>query len=89
MSESTRKKILYAALVGAIIWGVYNFVPRSQMSTATTSKPAVSQQAPLAPSASFTRIDKSINVAAMKIKEWGSDPFRADNRNKPKNTTPK
>jgi len=83
MSESTRKKILYAALVGAIIWGVYNFVPKSQISTATNSKPAVSRQAPsAATSASFGRIDKTINVADMKLKGWGKDPFRAGNKNK-------
>lgn len=82
MSESTRKKILYAALVGAIIWGVYNFVPKSQISTATNSKPAVSRQAPSAASTSFGRIDKTINVADMKLKGWGKDPFRAGNKNK-------
>lgn len=89
MSENTRKKILYAALVGAIIWGVYNFVPRSKISTVTTSKPAVSKQIPLAASSSFARIDKTINVADMKIKGWGTDPFRAGNKNKTKNKTPK
>ncbi|MEE8405144.1 MAG: hypothetical protein V3S17_07110 [candidate division Zixibacteria bacterium] len=81
MSESTRKKILYAALVGAIIWGVYNFVPKSQISTTTTSKPVVSRQAPVeATNTTFARIDKTINVADMKLKGWGSDPFRARNK---------
>ena len=80
MSESTRRKILYAALVGAIIWGVYNFVPKSQVSPVTTSKPEVSRQAqPAATGTGFARIDKTINVADMKLKGWGSDPFRARN----------
>ena len=81
MSENNRKKILYAALVAAVIWGVYNFVPKSQIGTAPTSKPVVSRQAePAVTSASFARIDKTINVADMKLKGWGSDPFRAGNR---------
>ena len=90
MSESTRRKILYAALVGAIIWGVYNFVPKSQKSTAIASKPAVSRQAPpAATSASFARIDKTINVADMKLKGWGSDPFRARNKKTANKKAPK
>ena len=90
MSESTRKKMLYAALVVAIIWGVYNFVPKSQVSTITTSKPAVSRDArPAATSASFTRIDKTINVADMKLKGWGSDPFRAGNKKTANKKAPK
>lgn len=90
MSESTRRKILYAALVGAIIWGVYNFVPKSQVSPATTSKPAVSRQAPSAAlSATFARIDKTINVADMKLKGWGSDPFRARNKKTANKKAPK
>jgi len=89
MSENTRKKILYAVLVGAIIWGVYNFVPSSKMSTVLSSKPVVSQPAPLAASASFARIDKTINVADMKLKGWGADPFRAGNKYKVNKKAPK
>ena len=90
MSESTRKKILYTALVGAIIWGVYNFVPESQINTAATTKPVVSRQTPpSATSASFATIDKTINVADMKLKEWGSDPFRARNKKTADKKAPK
>ena len=87
MSENTRKKILYAALIAAIVWGVYNFVPSSKTGTVTDSKPAVSRKAPVTASSSTVRIDKSFNVADMKLKEWGTDPFKAGNRKKAKNKT--
>lgn len=89
MSESTRKKIVYAALVTAIIWGVYNFVPVTKSGTVVSSKTNVTQMAPEPKTASLTRIGKTINVADMKQKGWGTDPFRAGKKSRAKIKAPK
>ena len=72
MSESTRRKILYAALVGAIIWGVYNFVPKSPLNTTTTSKQEDSRQAPQADIRdTFARVEQTCNGAHENMKGGG------------------
>jgi len=75
MSERLRKGIVFGALFLAIIWGIYNFLPKSEQSPKDSGKtvsletiPAVSQMA---------AVEKSIDVAEMKSKSWGNDPFRA------------
>ena len=75
MSERFRKGIVFGALFLAIIWGIYNFLPKSEQSSkgsggagSSVTMPAVSQ---------VYAVEKSINVAEMKTKSWGNDPFRA------------
>ena len=75
MNERYRKGIVFATLFLAIIWGIYNFLPKNKKSSSDSSStaspttmPAVSQ---------MPAVEKSIDVAEMKRKSWGNDPFRA------------
>ncbi|HVP07491.1 MAG TPA: hypothetical protein VMS71_06580 [Candidatus Acidoferrum sp.] len=71
MTESTRKKIIYAALVGAVIFGAYNFtIGKKKLTippTGSESTPSTVQAAVI--SASAAEIE---NRAA---RPWGRDPF--------------
>lgn len=74
MNEQLRKKIVYAALVVAVIWGAYNFSGRS----ATVSEAAPSETiqpanriAGSAPTLSQAEVDR------VKAADWGRDPFGA------------
>jgi hypothetical protein len=75
MSEKARKGIVYGALFLAVVWGIYNFLPKSN-STQMTQNAAVAS-APQPGLAMAAPIEKTINVAEMKVKSWGDDPFRS------------
>lgn len=79
MSERFRKGIIFGALLLAIAWGMYNFLPNSQ---APKQQPVLSpaEAAVIPASARLAAVEKSINVAEMKNKKWGEDPFRSLNR---------
>ena len=75
MNDRYRKGIVFGTLFLAIIWGIYNFLPKNKQSSSDSSStaspttmPAVSQ---------MPAVEKSIDVAEMKRKSWGNDPFRA------------
>ncbi len=73
MTEGSRKKILYVVLVGAVIFGVYNFSrPRKHYVPGTMTQaeqtPAVS--APVPPT------QPPLNIAAIEKAGWGRDPFK-------------
>ena len=75
MSEKTRKKIVFAALFIAVIWGFYNFQWPQRPQTDSVSPTA----APA--SARNTQLN---TLAPELVKEktdtnWGSDPFRTSN----------
>ena len=79
MSERFRKGIVFGALFLAIIWGIYNFLPKSapipEVQRVVVSPPAKLAVPRLA------SIEKTINVAEIKSKSWGDDPFRAIDNN--------
>ncbi len=75
MNEQKRKKLVYGLLALAIIWGIYNFLPKTKPGTAIGSDH-------LDPTAiqivtQTNAVEKSINIAEMKSKSWGNNPFRA------------
>jgi hypothetical protein len=79
VSETFRKRIVYSALFLAIIWGIYNFLPKSNPPPAQQINPSpeqVSAQTAPAPKP----VEKTVDVAEMKSKPWGPDPFRATGR---------
>ena len=79
MSERFRKGIIFGALLLAIAWGMYNFLPNSR---SPKQQPVLSpaEAAVIPASAKLTAVERSINVAEMKNKKWGEDPFRSLNR---------
>ena len=79
MSERIRKGIVFGALFLAIIWGIYNFLPKSSPSPEVAGAAVSSAALPLA--ARMTAVEKTINVAEMKSRSWGDDPFRAIDKN--------
>jgi len=77
MNERTRKIVVYSALGLAIIWGIYNFLPKSSPGSEVQS----ASVAAAAPSAINTAaVEKTIDVAEMKSKSWGDDPFRSNSK---------
>jgi len=79
MSERFRKGLVFGALILAIAWGMYNYLPKSQ---SLQRQPALSpaEAAVVPASARLAAVEKSINVAEMKSKRWGEDPFRSLNK---------
>ena len=85
MTDRFRKGIVFGTLLLAIAWGMYNFLPRSEPKQRPQVSP--SEAAALPAEARLAAVEKSINVAEMKNKKWGEDPFRALNRNTGYQTT--
>lgn len=75
MTEKTRKKIVYVALAGAVVYGAANLIP----SDTKPNQPAPAQEY-LDPSAQVTglREDARLTVDRDSIEAlpWGDDPFR-------------
>lgn len=72
MSEKTRKRIVYLALVAAIVWGAYNFLGRRhtiEIAAPETIQPATAQSSP-------TGSGEHPDILADTDRPWGSDPFR-------------
>ena len=86
MSESTRKGMVYAALVLAIIWAAYNFFPDDKKGAATD--PTADSQAAAALAPAIPTPKSPIDVAEMKKVRWGDDPFHTPARTMPKSTKP-
>ncbi|MEW6412941.1 MAG: hypothetical protein AB1483_10800 [Candidatus Zixiibacteriota bacterium] len=74
MSESTRKKIIAALMVAALIWGYNNFKPESPQPVERQQSASVAQ--PAAPTAPAPAKPKLVNVEQKSKEPWGSDPFR-------------
>ena len=75
MNEQKRKKIIYGALILAIIYGTYNFWP-SDSQVNNTEKPKtikpLTETNEIRPSG-----DNFIDVDSLKNIPWGADPFRS------------
>jgi len=78
MSERFRKGIVFGALLLAIAWGMYNFLPKNEPKPTPLASPL--ETAVLPATARLNAVEKSINIAEMKNKSWGDDPFRAINK---------
>jgi type II secretory pathway component PulC len=75
MSQQTRQKVLLAALLVTIVWGVYHLGPWSAGEPApapSRPKPALFQADTIAHAARDTAVMSALQSAA-----WGADPFRA------------
>jgi len=76
MNEQLRKKIVYGVLVLAIIWGIYNFLPKDKENQNGIISPVVAP-AVMPVASQMPPVEKAIDVAEMKNKNWGDDPFRS------------
>lgn len=86
MNEKVRKGIVYAALLGAIIYGGNQFLfskVEVQPNPNATIAPVQAGMAGRSPV-----VEKTINVAEMKNKQWGDDPFRAILKSSAKKISP-
>ena len=75
MTEKTRKKIVFAALIVAVIWGLYNFQWPQPPKTDPISPAA-------APAGARTTLPNTLAPELVEEKtntNWGSDPFRIPN----------
>lgn len=75
MSESVRKKIVFAALPLAIIWAVFNLPGRKPASPAETAPPPPQVTAPTQPGMPDPRL---IDIKGEQAEPWGTGPFRCD-----------
>ncbi len=75
MNDRYRKGIVFGTLFLAIIWGIYNFLPKNKQSSSDSSSTASPTTMPSV--SQMPAVEKSIDVAEMKRKSWGNDPFRA------------
>lgn len=75
MSESTRKKVIGAVMVLAIIWGYYNLKPGSKPNT-QIERPIAAAVQTAAPKPRSAEPPKLVNVEQKTQEAWGSDPFR-------------
>ena len=72
MTEKTRKKIVYLALVAAVIWGAYNF--SGHRGTTEITAPGTIQPATAGPA--HAHAGQLPNTSIEADRPWGSDPFR-------------
>lgn len=73
MSDKTRKKIVYSALVLAIIWGAYSFSESGTKQAAVDSPETIE---PIARTATGgTAVVTGEEVARLEAADWGDDPF--------------
>ncbi len=75
MSERIRKGIVFGTLLLTMAWGMYNFMPKSEPKQTFQVPPLAAAVLPAA--TRLNTVEKAINVAEMKDKSWGDDPFRA------------
>jgi type II secretory pathway component PulC len=80
MSEAKRKKIVYLALVAAIIYGAVNFWPNQPEAPKEykTIAPLTAQQIALQKASRTANV--AIDFARYDSLQWGGDPFRADQK---------
>jgi hypothetical protein len=74
MNENRRKKVVYGALVLAIIYGAYNFWPESRTDEPTVSQASVQSGAAGVVAAAIST--PLIDTTAIESAPWGQDPFR-------------
>jgi len=82
MTEAKRKKLVYLALVAAIIYGAVNFWPskKSVPPEYKTIAPLTAQQVAL--HKARQKNAAGIDFAKYDTLQWGTDPFRAARTNK-------
>ncbi|MCX6835321.1 MAG: hypothetical protein NTW07_09360 [candidate division Zixibacteria bacterium] len=78
MSESLRKKIVFATLLLAVLWAAINYPSRKTIPQPATLEPTASTEVPAtAPLAQTPETPlPAIDIAAKRSEPWGDDPFR-------------
>ncbi len=76
MSEQKRKKVLYAVLVLAVIWGIYNFPSKRSKGSGERSDTGTELLEETAPPVKTPPLTKMINIEQKSKEPWGDDPFR-------------
>jgi len=79
MSDSLRKKIVFATLPLAILWAVFSYPSKKTTPQPGVPEATVSAQTPvIAPSVPApTKPALAIDVEAKRNEPWGDDPFRS------------
>ncbi len=73
MNENKRKKIIYLALVLAVIWGAYSLKGKSGKEVAVQAPETVT---PLTATVTAPSVRKLINIEQKTQTAWGGDPFQ-------------
>jgi len=78
MSDSLRKKIVFATLPLAIVWAVLNYPSKKSVSPPPASDATVSVKTPMLEFSVQTPVKQApaIDVEAKRKEPWGDDPFR-------------
>jgi len=79
MSESLRKKIVFAILPLAILWAVFNYPSKKTSPRPSAPEATVSAETPLIapPAPAPASSPPAIDVEARRGEPWGDDPFRS------------
>ena len=79
MSESLRKKIVFASLPLAIIWALFNYPSKKNQTQAPATMAAISAESQATATSVQTQVKApvAIDVDARRREPWGSDPFRS------------
>jgi hypothetical protein len=72
MTEATRKKMVYLALIVAVIWGWYNLSGPVKPPRVTAPKTIE----PISSAVSTGSSKTSIDITSLQKLPWGEDPFR-------------
>ncbi|MFZ1685648.1 MAG: hypothetical protein WAU88_16145 [Candidatus Zixiibacteriota bacterium] len=79
MNEATRKKVMYAILVAAIIFGVWNFThPTNRRGPGPTPEATTTGSALVDSTAVQVAQVSALDLTARQNQAWGRDPFTAN-----------
>ena len=79
MSESLRKKLVFASLPLAIVWAVFNYPSKKTQSHPQTPEVIVTApvQAVITTASGATKPLPAIDIETRRKEPWGDDPFRS------------
>jgi type II secretory pathway component PulC len=82
MSESLRKKIVFASLPLAIIWALFNYPSKKNHTQAPVTVAAISAESQITATSVQPPVKApvAIDVDARRREPWGCDPFRSSSK---------
>jgi hypothetical protein len=73
MTESTRKKLVYAFAALSLTWAAFNYPTTKKRPSAV---PKSVERDSLSDSSGYEQPSMAIDLEVQRAREWGSDPFR-------------